>query len=116
MNLDFALLAEAATPAEGKQFIHGAGLRRIDAPQLPWPDDVLVDFPPFHITVPTPQPDSDELVAQVAVEMAVAFAVEGWYRFVLEFDDEPLTQLRLRIRRVELPTESGPSGEAESDA
>lgn len=36
MNLDYILLAEAAAAGEGKQFLHGAGLRRIDAPQIPF--------------------------------------------------------------------------------
>lgn len=36
MNLDFAVLAEAAALGEGKLFIHGVPLKRLDVPQLPW--------------------------------------------------------------------------------
>jgi hypothetical protein len=42
LKLDFALLAEAAAGAEGKLYLHGAGLRRIDVPQLPWASTLAV--------------------------------------------------------------------------
>lgn len=42
MILDYILLAEAAASGEGKQFLHGAGLRRIDAPQIPFLAQVAI--------------------------------------------------------------------------
>jgi hypothetical protein len=42
MRLDFAILAEDAAAAEGKLYIHGGGLGRIDAPQLPWVSHLAV--------------------------------------------------------------------------
>jgi hypothetical protein len=36
MILEFACLADEATAAEDKLYIHGAGLRRIQVPQVPW--------------------------------------------------------------------------------
>jgi hypothetical protein len=37
MKLDFALLAEAVTPgADGRLFIHGAPIKRVNVPALPW--------------------------------------------------------------------------------
>jgi hypothetical protein len=36
VKLDFAVLAEAAAVGDRKLFLHGAGLRRFDLPQIPW--------------------------------------------------------------------------------
>jgi hypothetical protein len=36
MKLDFAVLAEAVGSSGGKLFIHGAPIKRIDVPTLPW--------------------------------------------------------------------------------
>ena len=36
MHLDYLILAEAASALQGRMFIHGAGITRIVAPELPW--------------------------------------------------------------------------------
>lgn len=36
MRLDFLLLADAATEAGGKLYIHGAGITRLQVPNFPW--------------------------------------------------------------------------------
>ena len=36
MKLDFAILADAVSLAGEKLYIHGAPLKRLDVPQLPW--------------------------------------------------------------------------------
>jgi Family of unknown function (DUF6941) len=42
VKLDFIMLADEADAAGHKLYIHGAGLRRIDAPELPWRASVAV--------------------------------------------------------------------------
>jgi hypothetical protein len=105
LKLDYVLLAEAASSGEGKQFLHGAGLRRVDVPVLPILVQVavamrftadlreagdrhtlqirieqpsggdLLETPPLEIDVPADPPTPD------AEELGVQAMVQGGFSF-----------------------------------
>jgi hypothetical protein len=59
LNLDFALIAEAAAAANGKLYLHGAGVRKLDVPILPWNLSLAIVL--RFTALPAEQGDSHDL-------------------------------------------------------
>jgi hypothetical protein len=55
VKLDFAFLADGAVVANNKVYAHGAGLRRVDVPTLPWSLQLSLAI---RLTVGLDEPDA----------------------------------------------------------
>lgn len=117
MKLDLFAVAEAAVAVEGKLYIHGAGVTRIDAPILPWthPQIAIVvrlvvegskDYEIEHeLALTVCAPDDEPLIPRWAAPVTVhesLLAAEGEQRAInFALTLSPLTFFRSGIHRVD---------------
>ena len=81
MELDSFLLADAASVADGKLYVHGGGITRIAAPELPWVHPQLAIVIRLRL-------DPDDLQDKGATLQVRLFAPDG--SFVVPNADVPL--------------------------
>lgn len=89
MTLDFFMLADGASVAEGKLYIHGGAITRVNPPALPSPpafitvvarfliDEDDLGKPPVEVAIEWKKPDGTDLFPPLRAQVAVELPPEG---------------------------------------